>query len=211
MKTNDLIDMMTQESQAELKPMPALTPGVLAAAALSAALLLAFWGIRPDLGAVAAEPLVALKFALPLLTALPCLWLVERARRPDAPLRGSLAWTALPLLLLAALVVSALQPLAASQWLDAVRGQTLFACLFSIPALAAPILGALLWLMRDGASSRPALAGTLAGLAAGCLATGVYALHCYEDSPAFYGIWYTAAVALTALAGRQLGRRVLHW
>ena len=65
--------------------------------------------------------------------------------------------------------------------------------------------------MRSGASSQPALAGALAGLASGGLATTIYAFRCNEDNPAFYGSWYTAAIVLMGITGHFLGKRVLKW
>lgn len=191
-----------------MRPLPIST---LVALAVSAALLLLLWGIRPDYTEVIGEPLVMTKNLLPLLTALPCLWLVARARRPDNQPGHGVRWLWAPLALIALLVVATLVSTPLAFWISTIRGQTLVSCLLSIPILAAPILAALLWAMRSGASTRPALAGGLAGLAAGCLATSVYALHCFEDSPAFYGIWYTSAILLVGLAGRLIGKRVLSW
>ena len=211
MKTTDLIDMMAQESQAEVRSMRPLSQNVTAAILASSVLLVLFWGIRPDLSTVIIEPLVLVKYLLPALTAMPCLWFASQARRPDSSLNGALRWMLLPLAAVIALVASALVALPSETWLSTIKGETLFACLMSIPVLATPILAAMLWVMRHGASSQPALAGAMAGLASGCLATTVYALHCYEDNPAFYGLWYTAAIVLMGIIGQFLGKRALKW
>lgn len=211
MRTTDLIELMVQENQADVHSMRPLLQSIIAAILASTALLVLFWGIRPDLSAVIAEPLVLVKYLLPALTAAPCLWLASKTRHPDTQLDGVLRWMLLPLAAVIALVVSALMSLPSETWLSTIKGETLFACLYSIPILAAPILAAMLWVMRSGASSRPALAGAMAGLASGCLATTVYALHCYEDNPAFYGLWYTAGIVLMGVIGQQAGKRTLKW
>ncbi|MGB0865177.1 MAG: NrsF family protein [Granulosicoccaceae bacterium] len=211
MKTQDLINMMAQESQAQVAPLRAFSPSALGALVLSTVALLLFWGIRPDLTQAISNPLVLTKNILPALTAIPCLWLLAQARHPDTSLNGALRWLWLPLVIVLGLFIYALISSASATWLETIKGQTLLPCLVSIPLLAAPILAALLWAMSSGAASRPALAGAIAGLAAGCLATSIYALHCFEDSPAFYGLWYTAAIALTGLLGRWAGKHLLKW
>ena len=211
MKTTDLIDMMAQENQSEVRSMRSLPLHIVAAILVSSVLAVFFWGIRPDLSAVIIEPLVQIKYLLPALTAVPCLWFASKARRPDSSLTGALRWMLLPLAAVIALIASALTTLPTEAWMSTIKGETLFACLMSIPVLATPILAAMLWVMRSGASSQPTLAGAMAGLASGCLATTVYALHCYEDNPAFYGVWYTAAIVLMGIIGQFLGKRALKW
>ncbi len=211
MKTTDLIDMMAQEDPAQLAPERPLRLSALAGVGVSAVLLFSFWGIRPDFSQVISEPLVLNKYALPLLTALPCLAWIARSRQPDAPLHGLMRWLLLPLFAIAALVIASLMQLPSHQWLSAVRGETLVPCIISIPLLATPVLLSLLWVAKRGAPSNPAFAGALCGVAAGCLATSVYALHCFEDNPAFYGIWYSVAISAVGLVGQQIGARWLRW
>jgi hypothetical protein len=93
----------------------------------------------------------------------------------------------------------------------AFTGKTITACLLSIPLLALPILGALLLALRHGAVLAPIRAGAVAGLAAGGLATAVYALHCIEDSPLFYATWYSLGILIVAALGALLGSRLLRW
>lgn len=211
MKTNDLIDMMAQESQAQVAKMRPLRQSMVAALLLSTGMLFLLWGLRPDFSEVIMQPLVLAKYLLPALTAIPCLWLAAKARHPDTTLQGALRWMLLPLAVVLALVASSLMALPSEARMSAVQGETLLPCLLSIPVLATPILAAMLWVMRSGASNRPALAGAIAGLASGCLATSVYALHCYEDNPAFYGVWYSVAIVIVGIAGQQLGKRLLKW
>jgi hypothetical protein len=67
-----------------------------------------------------------------------------------------------------------------------------------------------LWLQR-GAPVAPNRAGWLVGLGAGALGTFAYSLHCPSETIAYVGIWYSAAVGLSALAGRLIAARFLHW
>ncbi len=211
MKTNDLIDLMAQESQLELTPMRSLTLSVVVTMGISFVLLVSFWGIRPDMAQVISEPLVLIKQLIPALIAIPCLWLLKQSRHPETSLEGRLRWGLIPAAIAIALVTTTLYILPANAWLTTIVGTTLIACLFSIPALGAPILIGMLWVLKQGAPSDPKTAGAIAGIAAGCLSTIVYALHCYEDSPAFYGIWYTASILMTGLIGQRLGPRFLNW
>lgn len=211
MKTNDLIDMMAQDNPAHTATGRSLPGIALAGVAASGALLAAFWGMRPDFSDVINQPLVLSKQLLPLLTALPCLLWVIRSQRPDYAFGKRLRWLAAPVLVVIALWLYSLSALPAAQWLSAIKGETLFACVLSIPLLAAPILAGLLWATRHGAPSSPRLAGALCGIAAGCLATSIYAFHCYEDNPAFYALWYSVAISVVGMVGQQLGARVLKW
>lgn len=211
MKTTDLIDMMAQEGTEPSVAARSLPLGVLAGVVISALLLLSFWGVRSDFGSVIVEPLVLLKTMLPLITAAPCLLWVTRSQRPDYSLNRQRSWLLIPVLLVIGLLLFALQAMPSAQWLAAIKGETLFACLLSIPLLAAPILACLLWVMRQGAPSNPSRTGAFCGIAAGCLATSIYAFHCFEDNPAFYGVWYSVGIVLVGIVGQQLGKKVLKW
>ena len=77
--------------------------------------------------------------------------------------------------------------------------------------ISAGPLGAGLWALRRGASTRPARTGALLGLAVGALATVGYSLHCTEDSPMFYVTWYGLGMGISAALGALAGRRLLRW
>lgn len=84
-------------------------------------------------------------------------------------------------------------------------------CLTSIPLIGLGPLAAFLLALRHGASTRPSLAGAVAGLVAGGLAATFYAAHCTDDSPLFVATWYPLAIALLAVLGAILGRFVVRW
>ncbi len=99
----------------------------------------------------------------------------------------------------------------ASDWMPAMMGQSNGQCVGFITLMALPLLAVALWALRDGASTRPAVSGALAGLLAGGAAAVVYSLHCTEDSPLFYAVWYGLAVLIATGVGAALGSRVLRW
>jgi len=91
----------------------------------------------------------------------------------------------------------------------AVQGKTMVWCLTMIPLLSVLPVTVLLLVLRRGATSRPRLAGAMAGLAGSAGAAATYALHCTEDSPLFYVTWYGLAMAVVTLAAAWIGGRVL--
>ncbi len=168
--------------------------------AVSLVLMLVFWGMRPGWPNLLMMAPLLVKQSLPILVALVA-WPLLRRSDPEAqaPL-----W---PLWLLAAT--------GAAGWLLSaitggdILGETLWACLLSIPALALPIALALFRGMRHRVEPRPARSGMLAGLVSGGAAAAVYAVHCDEDSAAFFLLWYGLAIVICGLAGRVAGRRWL--
>ena len=72
-------------------------------------------------------------------------------------------------------------------------------------------LAVALAVLRDGASAAPRRSGAMAGLAAGGFAAAVYALHCPEDAPQFFLVWYSLGIAILVAAGAAAGARLLRW
>jgi hypothetical protein len=84
-------------------------------------------------------------------------------------------------------------------------------CIFCIPLFAAIPFAALIWALRQGAPTRLALCGSIAGIVAGGLGAAAYALACNSDMVPFIAIWYSGAIALCGLIGARLGPRFLTW
>jgi hypothetical protein len=84
-------------------------------------------------------------------------------------------------------------------------------CLTAIPLMSLPLLAAALFGLRQGAPTRPAIAGAIAGLASAGLAATLYASHCTDDSPLFVATWYSIATVLVTAIGALLGSRVLRF
>ena len=90
-------------------------------------------------------------------------------------------------------------------------GQTWRTCLWSVGLIGTPVFAAALWALRDLAPTRARQAGAAAGLLAGGVGAGVYALHCPELTAPFIAVWYVLGMALPVAAGWWLGPRVLRW
>lgn len=168
--------------------------------AVSIVLMLVFWGMRPGWPDVLLMAPLLVKQSLPVLVALAA-WPVLRHSDPEAqaPL-----W---PLGLLA--LASAAGWLVSTLTGGDVLGKSLWQCLLSIPALALPIGVVLFRGLRHRVEPRPGRSGLLTGIFAGAAAAAVYAVHCDEDSAAFFLLWYGLAIALCGAVGRAAGRRWL--
>jgi hypothetical protein len=84
-------------------------------------------------------------------------------------------------------------------------------CLTYIPLIGIGPLAIFLLALRHCAPTRPAFAGTVAGLAAGGIAATLYAAQCTDDSPLFVAAWYTIAIAGLALIGAATAERFVRW
>lgn len=96
-------------------------------------------------------------------------------------------------------------------WRMRLFGKSILPCLAIIPLIAALPLAASMMALRHGATTEPAAAGALAGLASAGLAIVAYGLFCTEDSPIFMTTWYSLAAVVTGLVGAALGRVLLRW
>jgi hypothetical protein len=212
MKTDDLIRALTTDlaqpgTSIETRFAVAFLPGVLLALALFAVTL----GPRPDLALVASDMRFLFKFVVTLLLALCSALLVWRLVRPGAPARLQIVALAFVPLVLAAGVLVELFVLPTPSWGARLVGSNGLVCLVSIPFFALPMLIAEILALRQGASTRPALTGVVAGLFAGGVAAAIYAAHCPDDSPLFIALWYSLGIAIVALVGGFAGRLALRW
>lgn len=213
MKTDQLIGLLA----AGAAPVPrhsleqrfavAMLVGFVAAAAV----VVAGYGVRPDLAQVLQAPMGWLKFGFPASLAALAGVAVLRLARPAMPARGAMARTLLPLAALWAVAVWALEAAAPGERLALVMGSTWRSCPFSIASLSVPGLLALLWAMRQAAPTDLRLAGASAGLLSGALATLAYALHCPEMAAPFLAVWYVLGIAVPTVLGAAIGPRVLRW
>lgn len=210
MRTDDLIKALAADARPGPGPEHWLRRALPPALGFSAIVMLALLGLRGDLAAAVA-PFTFPKTLLPLGLGLIAVVLGLRLARPLA------ATGRLPVFLLSVPVIAALiaglrmitsDP---ASWQMQMTGKTMVACLVSIPSLALVPLLALLWALRHGAPLAPGRAGFVAGLAAGGFAAAVYSLHCNEDSPLFWALWYSSAILITASLGAALGARLLRW
>ena len=212
MRTDDLIARLADDlSPSRVTPGRRLAPALAAGIAVSAAVFLVWFGFRADFAQSLADPRVLLKFAVTLGVAISALGLAVRLTSPGAKSGGwgrALLW---PVLLLAVGVAAELALTDPSAWGAAALGSNAVRCLTMVPLLAAAPLAAILIVLRQGAPTRPALAGAVAGLAAAGIAAAIYAAYCADDSPLFVAVWYSLAIGLVAVLGGALGARLLRW
>ena len=198
METDELIAALAADEVAPKRPRLALR--VLPGLALSALLVALVWQIRPDWALAVTQAPVLVKSLLPLGL---------------AALAGALLLRPAPGRALPAAPFAVAAGLAALGWAVAVArggdalGHSALQCLLSILLLALLVGVPLLIGLRHRVEPRPARAGLLAGVFAGAAATALYALHCNEDAPAFFLLWYSLGIAICAGAGRMAGRRML--
>lgn len=211
MRTDELVRVLAADTTPAPDPARRLVRGLGAGAVVVAAVALPALGFRPDPMAVLTEARVMLKQVLPVLLAVGACGAALGLARPEGRVgRWGALLAAVPALLLVA-VAAELAALPRAGWMPALMGQTSVFCLVAITVMALPPLAGALWALRAGASTRPMLSGALAGLLAGGTGAALYAIHCTEDSPLFYAVWYGLAVLVATAAGAAIGRRLLRW
>jgi len=179
---------------------------LLVALPVSAAMLLVTLGVRQDVMTAMHNPFFDLKFLVTLALALPAIMISLHLSRPEASLRGWAWLLLLPLGLLGIGIAGEMMLPQRLPMMTRLVGNNSRVCMVAIPAFSLPLLAASLVALRQGAPTRPAVAGALAGLLSAGLAATLYAAHCSDDSPLFVATWYTIATALVTAIG-ALGRR----
>ena len=212
MRTDDLIGLLAKDLAVKPPRPSAVLARRLPLAVLAVALIFALLlDMREDLASPAALWATGLKLGLGLLLAGAGALAALRLARPEAgPARSWLAPIAAAALLGAA-ALAEMARLGTGGSLARMLGDSILPCLTLIPLLSLPPLAALLLALREGAVTRPALAGAFAGLAAAGVGIMVYAAHCDEDSALFIGVWYALAAVISAGLGALAGRRALAW
>lgn len=212
MDTDRLIQTLAADNDSRDRPVGAvLARALLIALPVSAAMLLATLGIRPDFRTAMHSPFFDLKFVVTLGLALPAIAISLHLSRPEASLRG---WGWLLLLPVAILAMGISGEMMLPQRLPMMTrliGSNSRVCLTAIPVFSLPLLAAALFGLRHGAPAHPAVAGALAGLLSAGLAATLYAAHCDDDSPLFVATWYTLATALVTAIGALAGAKLLRF
>lgn len=213
MKTDDFVLMLSTQAGAA----PPLQPGlrVVTASAVGAVagmiLLLALFGINPELGAAAQWPMFWVKLGFVASVTVAALVLTQRLARPGERVRSASWSVVLPFVLLIGLAFVVLLTATPGTRSTLIFGQTWTGCPFSIALLSMPAFLATLAAMKAMAPTRLRLAGASAGLLAGAVGAVVYTLHCPELAAPFLGVWYTLGILIPAALGAALGPRLLRW
>jgi hypothetical protein len=213
MKTNDLIAMLATEASATptVSPLRRCAQAIAAGVAVSLVLVLTLWGLNPELNALANTQTFWVKVVWLVLTCTFTVPVVMHLARPGVAAGRGVWGIAAALAGMALLAWMQVATVDAETGMQLMLGRSWQECSASIAALSVPLLAALLWMLRDMAPTRPALAGASAGLMAGTLASLVYSLHCTETAYAFVAVWYVAGIAVMAGIGALLGSRLLRW
>ena len=212
MRTDDLIGALVADTASVSPPISRTLAIYLAAGvALTSAAFLAYIGPRTDIAEASQTGRFLFKFLVTLSLAIPAIGLSARLARPGAS-AGNWGWALLAApVLLAVAVIAELYLLPSSAWAMRMYGKNATMCLTIIPALSVPVLVLLLLALRQGAPTRPGVAGAVSGLVAAGIAATLYAANCTDDSPLFVAAWYPVATGIAALAGGLIGARLLRW
>jgi hypothetical protein len=213
MRTEDLVSLLSTGAEAvdlrltSRRWVLALAGGALIAFLLTAGLL----KLNPALWHEIYQPMFWVRESYcAVLGVLGCITVVRLAR---PGLRLGLAPMGIPAAVIAMSVLAVVTLVAASPQNRArlVLGDTASVCPFLISLIAAPLLIALLCVMRSLAPTRLRWAGAASGFAAGSIGALIYTLHCPELAAPFLAIWYLLGMLIPTTLGAWLGPRLLRW
>ena len=213
MKTEDLVSLLSTGAEAVDLRVPsrrwllALAGGALIAFLFTVGLL----KLNPALWHEASKPTFWVREIYCALLGVLGFVTVVRLARPG--LRLGLAPMGIPVAVIAMWVLAVVILVTASPQNRArlILGHTAAVCPFLITLIAAPLLIALLWVMRSLAPTRLRWAGAASGFTAGSIGALVYTLHCPELAAPFLAIWYLLGMLIPTAIGAWLGPRLLRW
>lgn len=213
MRTDDLVDLLAAEVTPVAPQATArcLGQAMLAGVPLAMALMLLFFGVRPDLAEVITSPMFWTKVLFALSVGVSGYVTLQRLARPGVA--AGLAWlgVVVPVLVIWGLALLAWHAADPGTRPDLLWGQTWRVCVLSISLIALPVFVAVMVALRGLAPTRPVLAGAAAGVLASGAGATVYAFHCPELAAPFLAVWYVSGMAVPAVAGALLGPRLLRW
>lgn len=212
MTTSELIDSLTTDlSPVDHRQVSRILGGALTASILVAvAVILLASGVRPDIKAPGASAFLAVKLIFTgSVVALTFAGLLRLAR-PGKGYGTSSFLLALPFAAIGVLAVMSLFSTPSGSWDELVMGHG-WRSLIVIPIMATVPYAVLVWAIRKAAPIHLWRTGALAGLAAGAVSAGAYALSCTEDSFPFVACWYSSMILVCAVLGALFGARLLRW
>lgn len=212
MSTTDLIDRLARD----LKPVRAhaverdVAAALAAGAIVALALVLARYGVQPDLFTWPRGAALAMKTGYALALGAIAAVLTLALARPGSRERH---WRPLlvPFVMLMVLAIAQASAAPEAAWSSLALGKTWQACSWRIAGLALPIMMALMAAVRRQAPVHLRRAGAAIGLLSGSIAATLYALACAENAAVFVLIWYSLGIALSTALGALVGPRALRW
>lgn len=212
MKTDDLIRALAADNQTvSTAPGRALLLASALATLAAGTMLMLTMGLRPDFAAALSTVRFPFKFVVTIALAVTTALVFWQSLFPTVSRRPpwQLLLVAPAILLLG--VAAELFALPNEAWSMSAQGKNALLCLTVIPALGIVPLGLMLWVLKQGATTRPVFSGLCAGLLAGAIAATFYAANCTDDSPLFVVVWYPLAIGLLGAAGAATGRFLGRW
>ncbi len=209
-------DALIAELVGDLEPVRPLRFGegiaaTLAAAALSAGVVLALLGMRPDWLAGRLDPMELVASGLYGGLGLAASVTVVLMGRPQVGSdHGGWRWAAA----MAGLLPLAGLGAALARGGEGMSGEVMRhgAECFAVGAAASLLVFAALTLwLRRGAPTAPARAGLVTGVAAGAFGSFAVSLHCPDGDIVHVGLWHGATVLAMAALGRALVPRLVRW
>lgn len=178
---------------------------------ISAAIMLALLGVRPDMPVAVTTPIFWIKSAYTLGIAVFGGLAVLYLAHPGVSGRHALfaALAAFAVVAFCSAIELGAVPAESRQAL--IMGSSALVCPLFIMGLSLPFLLSNMVLLRRFAPTNLPLAGLAAGLLAGAAGAWVYSFHCTEESLPFLAIWYSGGIALVGLLGTIIGRWALRW
>jgi hypothetical protein len=211
METETLVEALATDTVVPWKLEQSIRIALIAGNVIAGITFFGGVGFRPDIVFAMGTTRFLVKFAVTLPLALAATAAMLRAAQPDASF-GVRGWALAlsPIILISAVLIE-LVTVPPPLWGSKIIGTHAQNCLTLIPLLSIGPLVCLLLALRKGASTRPGLAGAIAGLAASGLAATFYATNCTDDSPLFVVTWYPLATGFVAFIGYLSGLRLLRW
>ncbi len=212
MKTDELIQTLSAD-------LPKVEPGVVArrvalgiglGSVVSAALMLAWLGPRPDLAQAVLTPMFWMKLSYAAITGIILAIILTRLAKPAARLGVLGAVSLAPFAIVALMAAMRLIKAPPETHHDLLMGHTSMICPWRILAIGLPVLLGAVWAVRGLAPTRLWFAGLAAGGCAGGIGAAIYAVACNETSAPFLAIWYTLGIIVVAAIG-ALGSPLLRW
>jgi hypothetical protein len=185
--------------------------GLSLGAVVSLAILIAIYGVKPELLRSAHGEPTAIKICYALwITGIAVSTMLPILRAGGLPEDREITHLIAPAAVLGgiALLQTATSKIdVETLWL----GSSWQRCSLLIAGLSIPILAGACWASRRQVPLHLRTAGSVAGLISGGIASSIYALACNEDGVGFVLIWYTLGIAISAAIGAMIGPRLMRW